>query len=571
MTQVPTVASSPAYGGAAEDGEAFQSLADALPTIIWTAGADGKPDYWNRRWFDETGLTPEEAGGWGWVVAVHSEDVQRALEQWKGAVGRLESFEVECRLRTGSERSYRWYVVRGAPVRNAAGAITRWCGTFTDIDEGRRKGEEMLNVERFLDSIVENIPDMIFVKDAHELRFVRVNRAEEEMVGLPRQELIGKNDGDLFPKEEAEFFNKNDRIVLNSGQLLDIPEEMIHTNVGLRLLHTKKIPILDQSGKPQYLLGISRDITERKRAEEQLVEKNRLLQEAARSEREAHDKLKLAQSQLVQSEKLAGLGQLVAGVAHEINNPLAFVTNNVVVLQRDMPHLVEVLRLYQGSEQGLAATDPATLARIHELAERMDLEYVLENLADTLARSRDGLKRIQQIVKDLREFSRQEAIGDVQEGVDLNPGIQSTINIVRGRAKHQNVEIELDLSPLPGIACYPAKMNQVVMNLLANAIDACHDGGKVTVRSRAVAGGVELEVSDTGCGINATLLEKIFDPFFTTKPVGKGTGLGLSISHGIVAEHGGTIKVESAAGKGTCFTVRLPLVLPSDLKAASQR
>jgi signal transduction histidine kinase len=276
--------------------------------------------------------------------------------------------------------------------------------------------------------------------------------------------------------------------------------------------------------------------------------------------------LKEAHGRMVQSEKLAALGQLVAGVAHEINNPLAFVTNNVVVLQRDFGELKSLLRLYQSTDDLLAAGAPGIGRQVRELVERIDLPYTLDNLAETLTRSREGLKRIQQIVRDLRDFSRQEAVGDVQEGVDLNACVTSTLNIVRGRARAAKCELVTELAALPEIECYPAKLNQVILNLIVNAIDACQDGGEVKVRTRLVPGGVELEVTDNGCGIPPEIRDKIFDPFFTTKPPGKGTGLGLSICHGIVADHGGSIHVESTVGKGTSFVIRLPISLPGDKK-----
>jgi signal transduction histidine kinase len=143
--------------------------------------------------------------------------------------------------------------------------------------------------------------------------------------------------------------------------------------------------------------------------------------------------------------------------------------------------------------------------------------------------------------------------------VDLNEGVESTINIIRGRAKRKQVAIEMHLADLPPVNCYPAKINQVIMNLLANAIDACNEGGRVDVTTRNDGdGAVEIEVSDSGCGIDPAVREKIFDPFFTTKPPGEGTGLGLSISYGIVQDHGGSIRVESEKGHGAVFTVRLP-------------
>jgi signal transduction histidine kinase len=294
----------------------------------------------------------------------------------------------------------------------------------------------------------------------------------------------------------------------------------------------------------------------------EMEQKNRQLEEAVRSEQQAHAALKQAQSRMLQSEKLAALGSLVAGVAHEVNNPLAFVTNNVAILQRDFAELKELLELYRSAEAAMGRADPEALQNIRDAAERMDVVYILENLQDTLLRSRDGLSRIQQIVRDLREFSRQETLGSVQQGTELNSGIAATVNIVRGQARSHGVELEMDLAPIPGITCYPARINQVVLNVLTNAIDACENGGKVCIGTRPAEGGVEFWVKDTGCGVDPSVRDRIFDPFFTTKPQGKGTGLGLSISHGIVADHGGTIRFESTPGNGTCFTVFLPLVPP---------
>jgi len=307
---------------------------------------------------------------------------------------------------------------------------------------------------------------------------------------------------------------------------------------------------------------ISRDITEKVLAEEQLREQYAKVQELARSEHEAHDSLKRAQSQMVQSEKLAGLGQLVAGVAHEINNPLSFVSNNVAVLQRDVAAIRKLLVMYQEADPLVQSGKPELMADIKDLCEAHDLQYTLSNLDELMVRSRDGLKRIQQIVKDLRDFARLDE-SDLHE-VDLNQGVDSTVNIIRGRAKSKQVTIEMDLKPIPQVACFPAKVNQVIMNLVANAIDACPTGGKVMVRTSPVQGGgnggaVRVEVEDNGSGIAPAVRERIFDPFFTTKKQGEGTGLGLSISYGIVQDHGGTIEVDSTVGKGSKFVVTLPL------------
>jgi signal transduction histidine kinase len=195
--------------------------------------------------------------------------------------------------------------------------------------------------------------------------------------------------------------------------------------------------------------------------------------------------------------------------------------------------------------------------RITELRKDLDLDETLATVPGLLERTAEGLKRIRRIVGDLRLFARLDE-GEVHEA-DLNAGIQTTASIILGHARNNNVELKLDLAPLPQVTCHAARINQVVMNLISNAIDACGPGGTVTVKTGANDGHVQIDVIDNGEGINPRIRERIFDPFFTTKPIGKGTGLGLSISYGIVRDHGGTIDVESAPGAGSRFTVRLPV------------
>ena len=220
--------------------------------------------------------------------------------------------------------------------------------------------------------------------------------------------------------------------------------------------------------------------------------------------------------------------------------------------------MIALIGLYRQSA-GPADAEPEELhTQIDHLSDQLDLDYTLSNLPQLIERTREGLRRIERIVKDLRLFARVDE-GDWNE-VDLNPGIESSANMVQGYARKRGIRLVSDLAPLPPVRCRGARVHQVIVNLLMNAIDACKPEDTVTIRTRSepIASGVRIEVADTGSGMDPATRERIFDPFFTTKPIGEGTGLGLSISYGIVQEHHGTIDVQSTPGEGSCFTIRLP-------------
>lgn len=433
------------------------------------------------------------------------------------------------------------------------------------MDELRRTAEAALGEsEERHRAVVEQTAEGIYIVDAQTKAVMECNASLLRLLGYGPDDRPALSVYDFIARSRAEV---DERFV--SALTSRIP---IYGELQLRRRDGSLVDVEASAGALSYggrtvLCTVVRDVTQRKAAERQLREKNVQLEEANVAERQALDALKRAQTQMVQSEKLVGLGQMVAGVAHEINNPLAFVSNNVAVLQRDVAALRDLLDLYREAEPAVKKELPQLLERIQDFCERVDLNYTLGNLQDLMTRSRDGLKRIQHIVKDLRDFARLDE-SDLHE-VDLNTGIESTVNIIGPKARGKNVTLHLDLRPLPLVACFPAKLNQVVMNLVSNAIDACATGGEVTVRSfpgtppggtsDTDGGEVRIQVLDNGSGIPEEIRQRIFDPFFTTKPQGEGTGLGLSISYGIVQDHGGVIEVESEIGKGTCFTVRVPV------------
>jgi two-component system NtrC family sensor kinase len=287
------------------------------------------------------------------------------------------------------------------------------------------------------------------------------------------------------------------------------------------------------------------------------------VQERTRKITQANDALlaemaerKHLESQLVQSEKLASIGQLAAGVAHEINNPIGYIFSNFGTLEGYLRNLLEMLSAYEGAEREVSA--PEVVARLASLRESMQLDFLKEDVPGLMRESKEGIVRVRAIVQDLKDFSRVDSAQEWQ-WASLHQGIDSTLNVVASEVRYK-ADIVKQYGQLPDIECLPSQLNQVVMNLVVNAAHAIGpERGRITLRTGTEDDKVWLEVADTGCGIQPENLSRIFDPFFTTKPIGKGTGLGLSLSHGIVQKHRGHIDVHSELGRGTTFRVVLPV------------
>ncbi len=323
-------------------------------------------------------------------------------------------------------------------------------------------------------------------------------------------------------------------------------ETRVRTKGGTVLPLEATINYLDFDGR-QYAIAFVRDVSERKRAEQSLNESYQKLKESNR-------KLEDMYQQLLQSEKLASIGQLAAGVAHEINNPIAFVHANLGTLQDYVAGMLQLIGMYERVEP-LLVEQADLLSQIERLRKRIDLAHVRTDVRDLLAESQDGVQRVRRIVQDLKDFSR---VGEVErQKFELHAGIDSTLNIVKHELK-QKSEVIKEYGELPFIEGVPAQLNQVFLNLLVNAAQAIESDGRIVIRTGHEGDWVWVEVEDNGRGIPADNMTRIFEPFFTTKPVGMGTGLGLSLSYGIVAQHGGRIEVSSEVGKGSTFRVWLP-------------
>lgn len=285
-----------------------------------------------------------------------------------------------------------------------------------------------------------------------------------------------------------------------------------------------------------------------------LQEQNAEIAQKNRDLENALQKLKRTQQQLVQSEKMASLGQLTAGIAHEINNPVNFVSANVNPLRRDLAELFAVIARYD--EIVAAENLRAQFASVTELKQGLDFAYLQQEVESLLNGIQEGSQRTAEIVRGLRNFTRLDE--DARKPADINKNIESTLLMLQHQLKNR-VEVIKDFSDMPEIMCYPGKLNQALLNILSNASQAIEERGKIFIKTLYDGEIVTISIKDTGKGMTEAVKQHIFEPFFTTKDIGEGTGLGLSITYGIIEEHDGNIEVYSEPGKGSEFVITLPV------------
>jgi PAS domain S-box-containing protein len=380
-------------------------------------------------------------------------------------------------------------------------------------------------------------------------RIVFANLSLAERHGRVREELIGESVEQIMRTDNHSPSQREKlREAMRANQPIRVIVQGVHSSGRPLWLSLNISPILGSDGRAGHFVGIATDIT-------QSVEDSRIkkeLQDRVESQEQERDRLAL---ELRMAQKLEAVGRLAAGVAHEINTPMQFISDNVTFLSESVDDLAGVISAYRADRE-----------RGDEVAAEVEADYLLTELPKAMQRAREGLKRVTNIVRAMKEFSHPTS--DTHVSADVNKAIETTLEVARSEYKHRAV-IELNLAPLPLVPCNIGELNQVLLNLLVNAAHAIEAAGKDVTNGRIRIAtshvGAELHISleDNGCGIEPHNLDKIFDPFFTTKEVGKGTGQGLAISRSIVVDrHGGAFDVHSVVGTGTRFTIRLPVTAP---------
>lgn len=595
---------------------------------------------------------------------IHEEDRERVIRSYESSFQRGD-YNEEYRIRRPNGE-VRWIWERGFPIVGETGELLRMAGIVEDITEQKFAAEQIVELNRFLDSLFENLPNMLFVKEADELRFTHINKAAEELMGYSRNELLGRNDFDFFPAEQAEFFTSKDKEVLRSNELVSIEQEPIDTKHGKRILQTKKIPILNEQGRATHLLGISEDITERIRWEKERenahLELERRVEERTAELTTANTELQRlamiveSSADAIFSQDLEGRvtswnrgAELIYGysardivgkngacllcpsVEQIVSQPFASLSENVCetlhirangekfnvslnvspirsegklighcTIARDVSKRVtmeEELRSYRDHLETLVAERTSELVASRDQlsrSERMasigalaagiaheinnpvgaiiltaenamesldnlgDSEQAIGTLKRTCNRIISNATRCAQIVKGVLQFSRQEETEKWE--TDLNSVIPSALKYLSELDLIDSSIVELDFSDesLP-ILANPIEIEQVLINLIRNSVDSRDNGLRISISTRLEQQEVILSVSDNGCGIPLDIRERVFDPFYTTRLQHGGTGLGLSIVHGIVTSHGGRVSIDSLEPSGTLVQIRLPL------------
>lgn len=412
-----------------------------------------------------------------------------------------------------------------------------------EFDRLRRAERELRENEAFSESLFQATKAGLMIINPDTRQIMDINTSGAAVLGGSVDQIIGENalNFGLCPDPDSSDCGHNNNQQIEFTRLDGTKVAVLHSIT----------PMWGQTSNMEVSSFL--DISELKEKEIELQEFNDRLAKMM-------DVVKKSKEHVAQSEKLASIGQLAAGVAHEINNPVGFVTSNLGTIDDYVAIMKNLLQRYEkmDSLDNTNTTErQALMSEINTIKEEEDLDFIMGDLENVLEESLDGVNRVSEIVQNLKSFARTDNPTLVAH--DINEGLESMIKMVWNELKY-HCTIEKDLLELPLIQCHPGQINQVLMNMLVNASQAMGDEEGIIKVSTALSGeGILIKIADNGTGIPEEVLNRIFDPFFTTKEVGKGTGLGLSISHGIIKDHGGRIEVSSVVGKGTEFQIYLPL------------
>lgn len=543
--------------------ESLHKLSQAVeqsPNSIVITDLDANLEYVNEAFVKATGYSRAEAIGQNPRILHSGKNPREIYDDMWAHLSRGESWKGELinRRKDGSEYLE---AIFASPVRDTNGHVTHYLAIKEDITQRKHIEKSLIESEEKFRIMSASAQDGIVMADSDgNISFW--NKAAEKIFGYAELEAMGKSLHRLiaparfhetFIKGFAHFQQSGEGAVV--GKTLELTARHKNGNEFPIELSLSAVKI---SGLWQAI-GIVRDITERKQIEAQVVSQYEHVAGINEQLMQANKQLEQAKSQLLQSEKMAAIGLLAAGVAHEINNPVGYVNSNLGTLEKYLADIFGTIDKYEAAATLLDANNPL-VEDLQQYKSKIDLNYIREDTKSLISESHQGLERVKKIVLDLKEFSHADT-EDQWVWADVHQGLDSTLNVVWNELKYK-CEVIKEYGILPKIYHLPSQLNQVFMNLLVNAAQAIEIRGKITLRTGQEGDKIWIEVSDTGKGIPAANFPHLFDPFFTTKPVGKGTGLGLSVSYKIIEKHHGKIEVQSEVGKGSTFRVWLPVNQP---------
>jgi len=526
------------------------------PNSIAITDLNANLEYVNEAFVKVTGYSREEVIGHNPRILHSGKTSQETYNDMWNHLTHGESWKGEFinRRKDGSEYTESIFA---SPVRDAGGHITHYLAVKEDITE-RKRGEELLRSSEERLQLAQTAAAIGTWELNLASNIAQCSGSYFSIFGLPQ------TTGQLTYAEWLDCIHPEDRDqaaadieqVLNTNTDYRAVYRIIRPDGSVRWLESKARVKRTADTKPLSMIGAVIDITERKHLEDQLVAQYEHVAGVNAQLLEANKQLEHTQNQLLQSEKMAAIGLLAAGVAHEINNPVGYVNANLGTLEKYLANIFAVMDRYEAADMLPGAGSPQ-LEELLQFKAKIDLDFIREDTKSLIAESHQGLERVKNIILDLKDFSHADN-ADQWVWADVHQGLDSTLNVVWNELKYK-CELVKEYGVLPKIYCLPSQLNQVFMNLLVNAAQAIEVQGKVTIRTGHEGDSIWIAVSDTGKGIPSENLSRLFEPFFTTKPVGQGTGLGLSVSYKIVEKHRGKIEVQSEVGKGTTFRVILPV------------